>query len=71
MVVSSPAKAKKVLGALRIRCTEQKVLCVTLPNELGTLVEVGTRPGAADISIKYGFAIVRKARRKRMFARGL
>jgi len=64
MIVSSPAKAKKALAALGIRCTEEEVLCVTLANELGTLAEVGTRLGAANINIEYGYGSVAEGGKK-------
>ena len=58
LLVSSPAKAKKVLANLGIRCTEEEVLCVTLTNEAGTLGEVGKRLGAANINVDYGYGSV-------------
>jgi hypothetical protein len=64
LLVSSPAKAKKALGALGIRCTEEEVLCVTLSNELGTLGEVGTRLGAANINVEYGYGSVAEGGKK-------
>jgi len=64
LLVSSPAKAKKALGALGIRCTEEEVLCVTLANELGTLGEVGTRLGAANINVEYGYGSVAEGGKK-------
>lgn len=33
LLVSSPAKAKKALAGLGIRCTEEDVLCITVSNE--------------------------------------
>jgi len=58
LLVSSPAKAKKVLANLGIRSTEEEILCVTLANEAGTLGEVGTRLGAANINVDYGYGSV-------------
>ena len=58
LLVSSPAKAKKVLANLGIRCTEEEVLCVTLANDAGTLGKVGTRLGAANINVDYGYGSV-------------
>ena len=58
LLVSSPAKAKKVLANLGIRCTEEEVLCVTLADEAGTLGAVGTRLGAANINVDYGYGSV-------------
>lgn len=56
LLVSSPAKAKKVLEGLAIRSTEEEVLCVTVPDKPGKLGEVGTRLGAANINVEYGYA---------------
>jgi len=64
LLVSSPAKAKKTLTALGIRCTEEEVLCVTLSNELGTLAEAGTRLGAANINVEYGYGSVAEGGQK-------
>jgi hypothetical protein len=64
LLVSSPAKAKKVLGGLGIRCTEEEVLCVTLPDKPGKLGEVGTRLGAANINVDYGYATVAEGGKK-------
>ena len=64
LLVSSPAKAKKVLGGLGIRCTEEEVLCVTLADEPGKLGEVGTRLGAANINVDYGFGSVAEGSKK-------
>jgi len=64
LLVSSPAKAKKVLGNLGIRCTEEEVLCVTLANEAGTLGEVGTRLGAANINVDYAYGSVAESGKK-------
>ena len=57
-LVSSPAKAKKVLANLGIRSTEEEVLCVTLANEAGTLGEIGMRLGAANINVDYGYGSI-------------
>ena len=64
LLVSSPAKAKKILGDLGIRCTEEEVLCVTISNELGTLGEVGARLGAANIYVDYGYGSVTEGGKK-------
>lgn len=64
LLASSPAKAKKVLANLGIRCSEEEVLCVTLINEAGTLGEVGTRLGAANINVDYGYGSVTEGGKK-------
>ena len=64
LMVSSPAKAKKVLGGLGIRCTEEEVLCVTLADEPGKLGDVGTRLGAANINVDYGYGSVAEGGKK-------
>jgi hypothetical protein len=64
LLVSSPAKAKKVLGNLGIRCTEEEVLCLTLADEPGKLGVVGARLGAANINVDYGYASVREGAKK-------
>lgn len=64
LLVSSPAKAKKVLGGLGIRCTEEEVLCLTISNQLGTLGEVGARLGAANINVDYGYGSVTEGGKK-------
>jgi hypothetical protein len=56
LLVSSPAKAKKALEGLGIRCTEEEVLRIALPNAPGKLGEVGVRLGAANINVDYGYA---------------
>jgi hypothetical protein len=58
LLVSSPAKAKKALEGLGIRCTEEEVLRITLPDEPGKLGEAGARLGAANINVDYGYASV-------------
>jgi len=55
LLVSSPAKAKKALEGLGIRCTEEEVLRITLPDTPGKLGEVGARLGAANINVDYGY----------------
>ena len=62
--VSSPAKAKKVLGGLGIRITEEEVLRVTLADKPGILGEVGDRLGKANINIEYAFGSVPKGGKK-------
>jgi hypothetical protein len=58
LLVNSPAKAKKALAGLGIRCTEEEVLCVTLSDQPGKLGAVGTRLGAANINVDYGYGSV-------------
>ena len=64
LLVSSPAKAKKALGNLGIRCTEEEVLSLTLPDHPGKLGEVGARLGAANINVDYGYGSVTVAAKK-------
>ena len=64
LLVSSPAKAKKALGGLGVRCTEEEVLCVTLSDEPGKLGEVGARLGAANINVDYGYGSVAEGGKK-------
>ena len=64
LMVGSPAKAKKVLGGLGIRCTEEEVLCVTLADEPGKLGAVGERLGAASINVDYGYGSVAEGGKK-------
>jgi hypothetical protein len=58
LLVSSPAKAKKVLQELGVRVTEEEVLRVTLPDNPGALGEVGAHLGAGNINIEYAYASV-------------
>jgi len=58
LIVSSPAKAKKILQGLGVRVTEEEVLRVTLADKPGTLGEVGARLGASNINIEYAYASV-------------
>ena len=48
LLVSSPAKAKKVLQELGVRVTEEEVLRVTLPDKPGALGERGCSPGGGE-----------------------
>lgn len=64
LLVSSPAKTKKVLERLGIRCTEEEVLCVTVPDRPGRLGEIGMRLGAANINVDYGYGSVAERGRK-------
>jgi hypothetical protein len=58
LLVSSPAKAKRVLQELGVRVTEEEVLRVTLADKPGVLGEVGTRLGAENINIEYSYASI-------------
>jgi hypothetical protein len=58
LLVTSPAKAKKVLQGLGVRITEEEVIRVTLPDKPGALGEVGVRLGAGNINIEYAYASV-------------
>jgi hypothetical protein len=64
LLVSSPAKARKVLEGLGIRCTEEEVLRITLPDVPGKLGEAGARLGAANINVDYGYASVAEGGKK-------
>jgi hypothetical protein len=64
LLVSSPAKAKKALEGLGIRCTEEEVMRVTLTDKPGTLGDVGTRLGAANINVDYGYGSVAEGGKK-------
>jgi hypothetical protein len=64
LLVSSPAKAKKALEGLGIRCTEEEVLRITLHDAPGKLGEVGVRLAAANINVDYGYASVAEGSRK-------
>ena len=64
LLVNSPARAKKILEGLGIRCTEEEVLRITLPDVPGKLGEVGARLAAANINMDYGYASVAQGGRK-------
>jgi hypothetical protein len=64
LLVSSPAKARKALEGLGIRCTEEEVLRVTLPDEPGALGDVGTRLGNANINVEYGYGSIAEGAKK-------
>jgi hypothetical protein len=57
-LVSSPAKAKRVLQELGVRVTEEEVLRVTVPDKPGVLGEIGARLGAENINIEYAYASI-------------
>jgi len=58
LLVSSPAKAKKVLQELGVRVTEEEVLRITLPDKPGALGEIGVLLGGGNINIEYAYASV-------------
>ncbi len=58
LLVSSPAKAKRVLQELGVRITEEEVLRVALPDKLGKLGELGVRLASENINIEYAYASI-------------
>jgi len=64
LLVSNPAKAKKVLQELGVRVTEEEVLRVTLPDNPGALAEMSVRLGSGNINIEYAYASVPTGGRK-------
>ena len=58
LLVSSPAKAKRVLQGLGVRVTEEEVLRVTLPDKPGKLGELGLRLASENINIEYAYASI-------------
>ena len=60
LLVTSPARAKKVLRDLDMRVTEEDVLRLTLPDKPGTLAMVGERLAQAHINIDYSYETVAK-----------
>jgi hypothetical protein len=64
LLVTSPAKAKKVLRGLDLRVTEEDVLRLTLPDKPGQLAAVGERLAQAHINIDYTYASVAKGSKK-------
>jgi hypothetical protein len=64
LLVNSPAKAKKALEGLGIRCTEEEVLRITLSDQPGKLGEVGARLGVANINVDYGYGSVAEGGKK-------
>ena len=58
LLVSSPAKAKRVLQELGVRVTDEEVLRVTIPDKPGKLREVGMRLANENINIEYAYASV-------------
>lgn len=64
MVVTSPARAKKVLRDLDLRVTEEDVLRLALPVKAGTLAAVGERLAQAHINIDYCYSTVTTGAKK-------
>jgi len=62
--VSSPAKAKKILGGLGVRITEEDVLRLTVADKPGVLGEIGARLGQANINVEFAFATTTKGSKK-------
>jgi len=58
LLVSSPAKAKRVLQDLGVRQNEEEVLRLTLADIPGTLAEVGEKLRAANINIEYAYSSI-------------
>ena len=58
LLVSSPAKAKKVLQKLGVRVTEEEVLRLTVADKPGTLGDLGVRLGAENINIEYAYSSI-------------
>jgi hypothetical protein len=64
LLVNSPAKAKKALEGLGIRCTEEEVMRITLSDEPGKLGQAGARLGAANINVDYAYGSVAEGSKK-------
>jgi hypothetical protein len=64
LLVTSPARARKVLRDLDLRVTEEHVLRLTLPDMPGTLAEVAERLAQAHINIDYSYETVAKGAKK-------
>jgi len=64
LLVSSPARARKVLRDLDLRVTEEEVLRLTLPDKPGTLAEIAERLAEAHINIDYSYATVAKGEKQ-------
>ena len=58
LLVSNPAKAKKVLQKLGVRVTEEEVLRLPLADKPGVLGGLTVRLGAGNINIEYAYASV-------------
>jgi hypothetical protein len=64
LLVTSPARARKVLRGLDLRVTEEDVLRLTLPDKPGTLAEIAERLAEAHINVDYSYETVAKGARK-------
>lgn len=64
MLVTSPAKARKVLRDLDLRVTEEDVLRLTLPDKPGTLADIAERLAQAHINIDYSYETVVKGAKR-------
>ena len=64
MLVTSPAKAKKVLREMDLRVTEEDVLRLTLPDKPGNLAEIAERLAQAHINVDYSYATAAKGTKK-------
>jgi hypothetical protein len=64
LLVTSPARARKVLRDLDLRVTEEDVLRLTLPDKPGTLAEIAERLAQAHINIDYSYATVAKGAKR-------
>lgn len=64
LLVSSPARARKVLLDLDLRVTEEDVLRLTLPGKPGTLAEIAERLAQARINVDYSYETVAKGAKK-------
>ena len=64
LLVTSPARARKVLRDLDLRGTEEDVLRPPLPDKPGTLAEIVERLAEAHINVDYSYETVAKGARK-------
>lgn len=64
LLVSSTAKAKKVLAGLGLRVSEEEVLRVTVADKPGMLGEIGSRLGEAGVQVDYAYASLAAGSRK-------
>jgi hypothetical protein len=64
LLVSNPAKAKKVLQDLGVRITEEEVVRMILPDKPGALGEIVSRLGEANINVEYAYGTVPQAGKK-------
>ncbi len=64
LLVTSPARARKVLRDLDLRVTEEEVLRITLPDKPGTLAEIAERLAQAHINVDYSYETVAKGAKK-------